>query len=230
MRNSTLASAIALSMLAGVAQAQTLFFSEGFEGTPAAGWSSNLIVNDSERPAFSRFGGRYTNDVVSLTLNAFTPRDSVDGPGDGPGNDNTQITYDLSFDLYVIDTWDGAASSFGPDTLRVQLDGATIFEETFANQHTNQSFREPDVGREALGFQTAGNDSIYRDIDLRFTLPSDQQTFTIAWQGLGLQARQDESWGIDNVFLTAMAIPTPGTMGLLALGSGLALRRRRAAA
>lgn len=250
MRNAITASAIGLCLLAGAAQASDMIFSEGFEGTPSSRWSQNLVVDSSERAAFSRFGGRYGNHSLSLTLDAIQPRDIVndpghgggdkpgdggDGGGDGGGNGGggdggggtMRIVYDLAFDLYVIDTWDGSTTANGPDRFRVLLNGTPIFDETFANQHSIQSFREPDVGRRDLGFREFISDSIYRDITLRFEAPAGERQFTLTWQGLGLQNLHDESWGIDNIGVFALAVPTPASIALLALGGTLAVRRKR---
>ena len=66
---------------------------------------------------FSRFGGRYNNTNQRLTLGGLT----------------TGQSYTLSFDLLVLDSWDGANQSTGPDLIDVSIDGTSRLRETLAN-------------------------------------------------------------------------------------------------
>jgi hypothetical protein len=179
---------------------------DDFEGTVGPEWSP--AVTDGSQPALTTFLGRYNNTFVDLTLPAQN------------GND-----YLLSFDLYIIDSWDGSVHN---DIFNVIIDDVSRFSETFtntaygdpANFDDYQSFPEPLNPRTDIAFE-AYLDAIYH-IDIPFTASG--STMTIRFQDLGLQPLNDESWGIDNVAVT----PEPTTIVLLGLG-GLMLRRRKKA-
>src|SRR5690242_524174 len=74
--------------------AQLPYFAD-FESTPGPEWSSSQI-EASEAYPFTRFSGRFSNDAQTLTLSGLVP-----------GRACT-----LSFDLYVLDSWDGNAGDF----------------------------------------------------------------------------------------------------------------------
>lgn len=183
------------------------------------------------------------------------PGDDSPGAEDDPRNDdhpifseddqiperpaNTQPGYVLEFDLYIIDSWDGFEPSQGLDRFTVSVGGNTLFDEFFSNHSVAtglgaQTFepREGDTFRTQLAFNY-WDDSIYRDITLAFTedqLPS--LDVDIVFEAFGLQAINDESWGIDNVRLSTVndinaLVPAPSGLAALAGGLGLALRRRR---
>ena len=72
---------------------------------------------------FSRYSGRFNNDNQTLSLTGLTAGQS----------------YTLSFDLYILDSWDGNSPSVGPDLIDVSIDGQRLLRETFDNQG-------PDIG------------------------------------------------------------------------------------
>ncbi len=154
-----------------------------------------------------------------------------DGGGDngGGGGDGSTSYYTLTFDLYAFDSWDGDGPKHGPDIFEVQVNGQVLFSETISNGDKPQSFRAPDIGPEFLAYSPTWADSIYRNITLTFDRPIDAEYLNITWFGKGLQGVYDESWGIDNVMLTAStrAIPVPGTLAPAGLALVLAGRRRR---
>ena len=211
----------AASAVAGLASAShaALFYSNNFEsGTNFAEWSSNQQFTTATN--FSRFMGRYTNSGVTLTVPQ-PARPNNDAPG--PGG-TTQLL--LRFHLYVLDSWDGSDTTHGPDSFGIRVNNTLVFNETFANQHTYQSYdRDPDVGRAQLGFDQRWDDSIYY-----MAIPFDTAAPTISVQffayGL-LGAVADESWGIDNVRLSVVSVPAPGAAGLGLVAGGFLLRRRR---
>lgn len=256
MRNLGGIAAATLLAAHGLASADPVeLFHDDFENASVKPqWSDNTLLNADSSDTFSRFNGRYTNNTVTLTLPAYLPpRDDTtggngngggsgdDGSGDGNGGgsgddgsgdggkdgDGNTVRYTLLFDLYIIDSWDGDDSGFGRDEFGVSLNSDPIFRESFANQHTGQSFREPDLGRWQMGFNHTRPDSIYRNIELTFTLEPDERTIDIDFTGYGLQTLGDESWGIDNVRVLAQVVPAPGSLALMSLaGLGLARRRR----
>ena len=149
--------------------------------------------------------------------------------GGGGGDDENTSYYTLTFDLYAFDSWDGDGPKYGPDIFEVQVNGEVLFSETISNGDKPQSFRAPDIGPEYLAYSPSWADSIYRNITLTFDHPGDDEYLYITWLGKGLQGIYDESWGIDNVTLTAntRAIPVPGTLAPAGLALALAGRRRR---
>ena len=98
----------------------TLLFQDTFEGGAQAAWSS--AVTDNTLPAvFSQFSGRFSNQSQTLTLTGLTPGQP----------------HRLTFDLYVLDSWDGTNTSQGPDFFDVTVDTTRLFHETFSNTQTN---------------------------------------------------------------------------------------------
>jgi hypothetical protein len=249
-----LAVAIVAGVCVHSASAQTLLYSNDFE-TAVRGpeWSSNTIFTHHEN--FSWFVGRYTEDQgVTLTLAAppkptcggttgggSTGSGGTTGSGGGTGTGSTGGStggtsggesseccnlFTLMFDLYIIDSWDGYLTPHGPDHFQVLVNDVMIFDETFANQHHYQSFRAPDVGPMHMGFNSLYKDSIYRDISIPFTI-GDAETISIRFRSQGLHSMADESWGLDNVRVSYVPIPSPGAMGLLCAGLLVMAPRRR---
>ena len=217
--------------LAGAAGANAnIFYSNNFEqGGPYPEWSSNQAYTTS--PTFTRFLGRYSNNTVSLRLDAPpVPRDRPHQPGDeGGGNDGDPSgprRYLLEFSFYCIDSWDGIDTVHGPDHFVVRVNNATVFDESFANQHEWQSYRgEPDIGPTQLGFNGRWDDSIYT---LSIPFATDSPTIRIDFYAYGLySALSDESWGIDNINVSTVPVPAPAAAGVLLTLGAMGMRRRR---
>src|SRR5687767_7956770 len=75
-------------------QAATVPYTTDFESGAGTEWSI-ATVNDTHPAAFTKFSGRFANEVQTLTLDGLTPGTS----------------YTVGFDLYIIDTWDGGGAS-----------------------------------------------------------------------------------------------------------------------
>jgi hypothetical protein len=162
----------------------------------------------TSKKAPTTFLGRFTNEPVSLTVPAGA----------------SSVT--LSFNLYVIGTWDGAGiQGFGADRwqLAVSKSGGAVenvFETSFSNQATKpQNYpRQIDDGGTspahtgALSTNTLGypkgegkfdvGDAIY---GMSFTVsnPSRGEMVFYFRTTTQLQALNDESWGLDNVVVSA---------------------------
>ena len=231
---------LAVLGVAGLAQADQILYENNFQSkTLGSEWSSNsLLSNGEDGEVFTRFNGRYTNEATILTLTAVSNPGGIGSENDGGASDGghgggdggggaQRVVYTLEFDFYAIDSWDGNNTSYGPDTFEVLQGREVLFSETFANTHTGQSFRQPDIGPENLGFSPAWKDSVYRDISVTFEIPADAETFSLSFRGVGLQSMIDESWGIDNVTVSYSVVPAPATLSAGGLMLLLSTRRRR---
>ena len=72
------------------------------------------------QPEFTQFSGRFSsfnNPAQTLSLSGLTAGQS----------------YTLSFDLYVLDSWDGTNPSGGPDQFEVSADGTLLMRDAFSN-------------------------------------------------------------------------------------------------
>jgi uncharacterized protein (TIGR03382 family) len=227
--------------LSHVAVAQTTLYSNDFEsGVRGPEWSTNTTIIHHQN--FTRFVGRYSqNESVTLTLTApqvpsgggsggsggSTGGSSGGSTGGPAGGDSTLYnTFLLSFDLYVLDSWDGDLTPHGPDAFQIWVNGIKHYDHTFANQHQYQSFRAPDIGPAHMGFNGLYMDSIYRQIAVPFEIGS-AETISIKFRSQGLLHLDDESWGIDNVRVTYTTVPSPGSLCLLGAGLAILVPRRR---
>lgn len=105
------------------AQAGALVYTNDFEGAVGPEWSSSAT---SVTPAGARrFLGEFSGQTVSLSLAGLPAHDALT----------------LSFDLFVIRTWDGSSTKefppfgvLGPDIFRVAVAGGpTLLNATFSN-------------------------------------------------------------------------------------------------
>lgn len=154
---------------------------------------------------------------------------NVGGGLDSPSHNRNSIQYTLVFDLYLLDSWDGGFPGlYGPDYFAVSVNGQYLLHEAMHSVKVEQNFQAPTVGPVHLGFNSRYVDSIYRDITIEFSLALDVDTVRIDFIGLPSSNNvDDESWGIDNVRLFAVAVPAPGSVSLAGLGLALIGSRRR---
>lgn len=237
------------------AQDSTLVYRADFERHWEFGneWSDRgTSINNN----FSTFLGRFGRETVSLRLNAPDlpdpgGPDNPDGPDgpDGPGGPDvpggriiksfgrpisvrpaasSPYTFRLTFDLYLIDSWDGAEQQYGQDRMIVDINGQTLFDEALTTHSNHANFREADQWGTNLGY-SHWNDMIFRDVQIEFTLEPGTELIEIDFFGSLNQPMGDESWGLDNVRLEYFrsVIPTPGTLGVGVGGLALLSRRRR---
>jgi len=114
-------------------------------------------------------------------------------------------SYTLGFDLYAIDSWAGDNTSHGPDGIIVEVNGTSVFAETFS-QRPDQfpgSYENPWDEEGKLGFGSRNNtddDGIYRNVTVSFVATSAVSTIAFT-ETLG-EGINDESVGIDNVSVT----------------------------
>jgi hypothetical protein len=188
------------------AVSSVLFYFEDFENPIGSEWCTNQV---STSPTGRSFLGELGNETTCLDLSNIPA--------------HTYIT--LSFDLYIIRSWDGNQVDrlpvarfldlspdliIGPDTWRLQANGNTLIQTTFSNwPFYMQAYpawypggsNPPLTGASevnTLGFVwgTEVRDSVYH---LTFTFEHTGDTLQADFSALGLQALYDESWGLDNV-------------------------------
>lgn len=213
----------AIAALTACAQADIVLFFDDFEASGIRPeWGPTAV--ETSAPSFTTFMGRYATGGVSLYPDLGEAADDTT-PGDGDGGPRARVYY-VEFDFFAIDSWD-SSSPWGPDTLHVAANGATLLSATFSNHGEAQTFAgSPTVGPAFLGYASGWKDSIYRDIRLEFELAPGADALRLVWSGLGLQGINDESWGIDNVEVGVVPAPAPVALGSLGLVAALGRRRR----
>ena len=243
--------AMALSVVSVLpATAQIVVYSNDFEGSGAVGfewsvWDGNewgppptdTTPGTPQHPA-DKFLGQFGKDATTddyhhakLTLNDLPL-------------DHTEIT--LTFDLYIIRSWDGNSTTHGEDWWAIDADvypeGEWDFVTTFSNwDGVNQAFPwawpdgdfpahegSSEVNTLGYQFQQAPDDWIDQDAvySIPWTFDHTGSSLEITFGADNLQAITDESWGLDNV-VVEVDIPEPTTVLFLCLGSLTALRRVR---
>jgi cysteine-rich repeat protein len=205
------------------AAAQTVVYTENFEAAAGAEWTTVPFDPDNPdgvppvevTPSGRRFLGRFgqapfpapPRPWAMLTLNGLPAHDIVR----------------VSFDLYVIGSWDGESTLNGPDAFLVQ---GGAFAATFSNHAPDESFGAgeqsfPAPGSDAqtgaaevgtLGYPVVGEaavgDTVYH---LTAGFSHTGAGVDVLFEGVGLQALDDESWGLDNVVVSVATGPNvPG--------------------
>ncbi|MGA2916458.1 MAG: PEP-CTERM sorting domain-containing protein [Sedimentisphaerales bacterium] len=214
---------IALTLTAGTSYAGVVY-SNDFESVVGSEWSN---TSTDVTPADGRrFLGQFAcDDAVSLSLNNLPVHQSVT----------------VSFDLYVIQSWDGTSPDWGPDVWQLSLgDGTVLLNTTFSNTGDDghmQSYPGSYSSEEeypaytgaseinTLGYEFYG-DSVY---SLSFTFAHTNSSLALNFAGFGLQDMGDESWGIDNitVAVNSASVPEPATIGILSFGALSLIRRKK---
>ena len=215
------------ALLAGSASAATVY-SNDFETSAGSEWSQTIL--DIVPAGGRQFLGQFSNDAVTLTLGSLPAHDTVT----------------ISFQLFIMKTWDGNAGfgeppgGIGPDrwTLQNTADGgeqSVLLDTTFANaDFFTQSYPNAygagdnpaysgSCEQDTLGFSPdVFGDSVYT---LSFTFAHSDSDIVFTFSGSNLEGVDNESWGIDNIEVTA--VPAPGAAALVGIGGLMAARRRR---
>jgi hypothetical protein len=177
----------------------TAVYTNDFEGILGSEWA---LRKTSITPLGGRkFLGMYGQDNESIVLTNIPP--------------HTDVV--LSFDLFVILTWNGNNDPNEPDIFSVKLEGIrTLLNATFGS-YVTQSFplnysecKFPGYTGAAefgtLGFLWNNNigdnqpcDAVY---NLSFAFPHTSNSLVPSFSGKGVDLRDAESWGIDNVVIS----------------------------
>jgi hypothetical protein len=225
-----------VTLLAVPAFAGTLVYANDFESGFGNEWSINTQepcpLQVSTTPGGRLFLGEFVNQTLDLSLGALPNHNSVT----------------ISFDLFILKSWDGNDSGSGPDVWLFSVEGGPVLfqttfsniiywnGETWANYHQSYPNQYPNgdydaqtgaVEQDTLGYNTIPwggyprdywRDSVYH---LEYTIAHAQNDirFDFSANMAGGNASGDETWGIDNVCVETTVVPEPS--GLLALGTML---------
>lgn len=217
-----------------------LIYQNDFQAPVGAEWSTGLRTTAPN--AGRTYLGQFGNDNVSLTLGSIIP--------------HTRLS--LTFDLYVIGTWDGNHNVLvgaGPDVWTLAVAGGpTLLRTTFSNNESSLGFdrqaypsafgagdNPAETGAaeiDTLGYTVdyggslgvRGADSVYR---LSYSFDHSADSVIINFSGSGLEVLSNESWGIDSISIVAVPEPSSGLLLFsnltLALASYRGKRRNQAA-
>lgn len=142
------------------------------------------------------------NETIALTLKHLKP--------------HSRAT--VSFDLYVLKSWDGNNRNYGPDRWSLKVAGGpTLLDTTFSNNlkttpgdlslqdypHANSRPQAGATAVNTLGYDFYG-DSTYH---LMFSFPHTRDTLVLYFSSSLFEGKgtDDESWGLDNVRLSTSA-------------------------
>ena len=125
----------------------------------------------------------------------------------------------VSFDLFILKSWDGNSTDYGPDRFQLAVrNGTMLLDTTFSNYEPitqgypgtlTDSYPPKTGARESntLGY-THPNlgvaDAVYH---LAFSFDHRDSSVILDFRGLNLQDNADESWGLDNVRVEAINAP-----------------------
>jgi hypothetical protein len=186
-----------------------LIYDNDFETPPGPEWAC-FSGRDTTPAGARQYLGQLGNQTACLDLKGLAP--------------HTQVM--VSFDVYLIRSWNGnrtgggglldpdpdpeADPVIGPDRWQVTADGLLRLDTSFANKPTHDqsypsafglgSFPPTTQANEVntLGylFNSAPMDSVYR---VTLSFPHSANSLLLNFTGSGLQALDNESWGLDNI-------------------------------
>lgn len=185
-----------------------------FETPSSVEWSRQATATS---PSGRRFLGEFSNETVRLQLSNLPPHSALT----------------VGFDLFLVRSWDGNATSFpqyGPDVFKLAVGGfffpATLMQTTFSTSpagelEQRQAYPGTHPGGNyppnkntaekpnSLGYvATLPDGSSPRDAVYRFsvTIPHIETLLDLDFSASGLQDLGDESWGLDDVEVRAIPV------------------------
>jgi hypothetical protein len=214
MKNSFLKSFTCILAIFSCVSHAEIVYKNNFSSAVGPEWNTSLR---STTPIGSRsFLGKFANDAAILTLTNL------------PNHSNLRI----SFDLFIIQSWDGLDPNVGPDIWSLSVDQNQVLQTTFANFSECQSQNWPDQYPGPLHPFHTGTSEInslgYTHYDsnikimgqedcvtvpgtapmdavykVNITVPHATNAGTVTFAASGLQGIDDESWGITNLQIDA---------------------------
>lgn len=189
-------------------------------GTVATGSGAQTVANVESPNGKQRFLGEFGGPVI-LKARPYDPQhfariDETVTFTLGGLKPHSRAT--VTFDLYVLKSWDGNNLNYGPDRWSVSVQGGpTLLDTTFSNNPKTGAYdlslqnypaanSAPQTGAAAintLGYKFYG-DSIYH---LTFTFADTSDTLTLNFSSSLFEGKgtEDESWGLDNVRVSTNA-------------------------
>jgi hypothetical protein len=172
-----------------------------FQGPVGTEWSST--ATDVTPLGTRRFLGQFGNDSPSLALTGLPAHTKVE----------------IAFDLFIIRSWDGNSTPFGPDVWELRVaDGQALLETSFSNG-ARQAYPYPypagdfdsctgSIETNTLGYMVAGapSDSVYH---LAYAFHHSEDAISFLFEGHGLESLDNESWGLDNVVVRVVSEIAP---------------------
>lgn len=225
MLSSAVAGATLVALAAGTCLAN-ITYREDFQHGAGPEWSHRLV--DAAPFHGQRILGQFGNQTVRLSIPEVREGDLVR----------------LEFDFCAIRTWDGGSigGASGADLFSTGVGGGPILlSETFsvgdldsrqrmsygtgAGGVANRS-RWGAIANDSLGYPWKHRvlDATWR-FSFEFLAPVDGLELWFA--ASGLQEMNDESWGLDNVKVDTVSVPSHGSVALLGAGTIIMCRRRR---
>ena len=220
----TLSAIVGSLVLSSAANAATVVYQNDFENGSAANLSGGNVVGTQGFSAHGTDSNFYhnttENEATVLSLAGLAPHSTVT----------------VTFDVALIDSWDGTNPIWGTDLFNFAADGNVIFSEVAGNSRfTNR------LGDESFGLNTnlfgnsIFNDSIYT---LSFTFAHTGDTLDLSFfgsgtgVGAGFQGLNDENFAIDNIVVSTDASEVPLPAAAWFMGAGIAAytasRRKKA--
>ncbi len=213
----TLVCLLMLVAAAGLARAaDVVVYSNSFDSAVGPEWS---LTNTDVTPIGNiPFLGQYDNESAVLTLSNLPAHASLT----------------VSFDLYIIGSWDGHGSGPGPDIWDLTVAGGTnLLHTTFSNvPNCSPGDRDQDfpgmypgsdfvqrtgcVASNSLGFhfiygfcgQTFdAGDTTYH---LTYTMADSSPAISLAFSSSQVDPGTDERWGLNHVVISASVVTTVG--------------------
>ena len=214
--------ALALAAIAALPASAATVYSEDFESGTAANFTGGTVTGSQ---GYTDYG--YGNNLLRMADGGSTGSTLTLNLGSGA----TNATLNLS--LAIIDSWDNGNYCCGPDQFSVTVDGHQKFATVFDNYlgqgaNTDAGLTTQFYGKN-VGFNGGFNDAGYGLTLALGDLGAGTHTIQFTASGPGWQGGDDESLGIDNLSITATAVPEPASTTLLLaglLGVGFMARRR----
>ncbi|MBL4712650.1 MAG: tandem-95 repeat protein, partial [Gammaproteobacteria bacterium] len=167
----------------------TVLVSEDFENG-ATGWTDNTVTESSGNATdfLGQFGGTGGNEGVSKAFDF--------------GVEHAGETVTIEFDMYEIDSWDDEQFKVFINGDEVSSDYLSHFGRTWSTEATD----EQDGGTELDAIGSSGQYWLDHDESHHYSLEATVDESGLVQLGFGSTLNQsisDESWGIDNLTITA---------------------------